>query len=462
MEDQVQPEVEKNTPPIEQQLPKKKSKLPFLLIGIVLVLAIGGGAVYFFTKRSKPEEPVTLTYWGLWEPEAVMNGIISQWEKNNPHIKIRYQKQDKQDYRARLQSAFSRQEGPDLFRFHQTWLPMLNEDLAPVPEQTAAELNLDNDYFSIVKSTLSKGGQYYGLPLMVDSLALYYNKDLLTAANLSPPLTWWGLEETAKKITVRPQGKITTAGVAMGTTNNIDHWSDIIGLMIYQNGGKPSQPDDLVEDVLRYYVKFSNVNKVWDETMPNSTLAFATGKVAFYFGPSWRVFNINEANPNLNYGISPVPQLPLVEGADWAEAEAGNTELTDIGWSTFWVEGVNKRGKHQKAAWEFLSFLSSPETMQKLYTAQSQLREFGEIYPRVSLAEQIGNPLVKPFVEEVKTAKNWYLCSSTHDAGINDRVINYYEKAVNQLSEGRTSEEEVLTGLQSGVSQIMDQYGLAN
>lgn len=445
----------------QQQIPKRKSKIPFLILGIVLVLLIGAGGVYYFLNKSKPKKEVTLTYWGLWEPEPVVNGIISQWEKNHPNIKVRYIKQDKQDYRARLQSAFSRNEGPDIFRFHQTWVPMLSEDLAPVPEATVSNLSLNGNYFPIVKESLSKSGQYYGLPLMVDSLALYYNKDFLQAANLSPPRTWWGLEKIAKKLTVRPQGRITTGGVALGTTNNVDHWSDIIGLMIYQNGGNPAKADDLVEDVLKYYLKFKTVNQVWDETMPRSTLAFATGKLAFYFGPSWRVFNINEANPNLNFAVTEVPQLPVVEGADYEEAEAGNEELTDIGWSSFWVEGVWNKSKNQEEAWQFLSFLSSKETMQKLYTAQSQLRQFGEIYPRPDLAGQIQEPLVKPFVEEIKTAKNWFLCSFTYDAGINDRMINYYEKAINQLGE-TSSTEKVLTNLQNGVDQVLEQYGTGN
>ncbi len=458
--EQVQPGGEKqsSTADISQQIPKRKSKLP-MIVGVILVLIIGGGGAYFFLNRKKPQKETTLTYWGLWEPEPVINGIVSEWEKNHPNIKIRYVKQDKDDYRARLQSAFSRGEGPDVFRFHQTWVPMLREDLSPVPGSTVSELGLDQNYFSIVKDSLSVNDQYYGLPLMVDGLALYYNKDILRSANVSPPRTWWGLEEVAKKVTVRPQGRISTAGVALGETTNVDHWSDIIGLMIYQNGGDPADPDALVEDVLKYYLKFSNVNQVWDETMPRSTLAFATGKLAFYFGPSWRVFNLNEANPNLNYAITEVPQLPVVEGADWEEAEAGNAELTDIGWSSFWVEGVWNKSENSEEAWQFLSFLSSPETMQKLYTAQSQLREFGEIYPRKELAGQIQNPLAKPFIEEVKTAKNWYLCSFTHDSGINDRIINYYDKAVNEIA-GSGASDRVLENLQSGVSQVLEQYGL--
>ncbi len=443
----------------QQRVSKKGFNPLFLIAGVVLVLVLVGGGIYFFSGKSETQKEVTLTYWGMWEPEAVMQGIIGEWERENPNVKIRYLKQDKEDYRARLQSAFSRNEGPDIFRFHQTWVPMLKEDLAVVPDPVVSELGLESGYFSIVKDSLSVGGQYYGLPLMVDSLALFYNKDLLAAANLSPPRTWWGLEEVAKKVAVRSEGRLTIGGVALGTTNNVDHWSDIIGLMIYQNGGSPAKPDNLTEDVLKYYLKFAKTNQVWDETMPRSTLAFASNRLAFYFGPSWRVFNLYEANPGLNFGITGVPQLPVVEGADWEEAEAGYAELTDVGWSTFWVEGVWNKSKNRDKAWEFLKFLSSPETMKKLYTAQSQLRQFGEIYPRQDLAEQIQDPLVQPFVEETKRAKNWYLCSFTHDSGINDRMINYYDVAINEFAQ-RGQPEQVLSNLKSGINQIFSQYGM--
>jgi len=289
-------------------------------------------------------------------------------------------------------------------------------------------------------------------------LALYYNKDILSRANKSPPRTWWGLENLAKELTVRPDQKITVAGAALGAISNVDHWSDIIGLMIYQNGGDPASPDSLTEDVIKYYLRFKNYDRVWDESLPRSTAAFAAEKLAFYFGPSWRIFNILEANPNLNFGITNVPQLPKLRDTDWEAAERGEAELTDINWATFWVEGVSVKSQHQEEAWQFLEFLSTAETMQKLYTAQSQIRSFGELYPRIDLAEDLkGDPLVKPFIDQAGTAKSWYLCSYTRDAGINDRIISYYETAINTF-EQPTGENKAMEPLINGIKQILSQY----
>ncbi len=437
-------------------------KIIFILIAVGVLGGAGFLGYRFLFKGRQRSKEITLTYWGLWEPEAVMQGVIAEWVKKHPNIKIDYKKQDKQDYRARLQSALSQQGGPDIFRYHQTWLPMLEEDLAPVPGSISEQIGLEESYFTSVVEPIKKKGQYYGIPLMVDNLALYYNQDILASANEEPPRTWWGLERLAQNLTVRiGEEKISVAGAALGTTSNVDHWSDIIGLMIYQNGGKPSQPDELVTDVLKYYLKFAHQIKVWDETMPNSTLAFAQGKTAFYFGPSWRVFNIDEANPKLNYKITTVPQLPKLPDTDWEEAEKGEAELTDVHWASFWVEGVSNQSKHQQAAWEFLEYLSSKETLQKLYTAQEQTRSFGEIYPRQDLAQKLQtNPQLKPFIDQADTAKTWYLASSTHGGGINEQMITYYSDALNALA-SNANEEEVMTTLESGVQQVLQRYGVS-
>ncbi|MBU2592751.1 extracellular solute-binding protein [Patescibacteria group bacterium] len=435
-------------------------KMIFLILAGVAVIVLSFFVLNLLRKNKQPETEAALNYWGLWEPEPVIQGIIAQFEEEHPGIKINYSQQDKDDYRARMQAAFSRGEGPDIFRFHNTWTPMLKNELAPVPESLAGSLALETDYFPVISESIKQGGLYYGVPLMIDTLALYYNKDILSRANKSPPRTWWGLENLAKELTVRPDQKIAVAGAALGAISNVDHWSDIIGLMIYQNGGDPASPDGLTEDAIKYYLRFKNADRVWDESLPRSTAAFAAGKLAFYFGPSWRVFNILEANPDLNFGITTVPQLPKLRDTDWEAAERGEAELTDINWATFWVEGVSVKSRYQKEAWQFLQFLATEEIMQRLYTTQSQIRPFGELYPRIDLAEDLkGDSLIRPFIDQAPTAKSWYLCSFTRDAGINDRIISYYETAINTFEEpaGETKAMEPLT---NGIKQVLNQYGV--
>ncbi|MGB9706680.1 MAG: extracellular solute-binding protein [Microgenomates group bacterium] len=453
-----EPATETPTPPPVPEEPKPnffKKLLPFVF-GILFIVIVGFLVFKIALPRVQKPKEIALTYWGLWEPEPVMNGIISEWEKNHPQIKIKYTQQSHREYRERLQSALARGEGPDIFRFHITWGPMFKNELEPMPPSVMSAAQYEQTFYPVVIENLRSGTSYLGIPLMVDTLGLYYNEDIFQAAGKTPPTTWEELRELATELTVKDEtGRIQTAGVALGITANVDHWSDILGLMMLQNGADLTNPDACTKqageevclgaDALTFYSIFSRTDHVWDETLPSSTQAFAAGKLAMYFGPSWRVFDIKAINPNLNFKIVPVPQLPG----------------TNISWATFWVEGVAKRSKYKTEAWEFLKFLSSPQALEKLYQAQSNLRLFGEIYPRKEMAQKLqSNPLVAPFVNQMAQAKTWYLSSFTWDNGINDRMIKYFEDAVNAVNAGKTAKEALQTTTQ-GVSQLLSQYGIA-
>lgn len=418
-----------------------------LVLGLILVV----GLVFLIIKvglpRFRKSEEITLTYWGLWEPESVMRQVIADWNEDNPNVKIEYSMQSKLQYRERVQSALARGEGPDIFRYHVTWLPMLRNQLDSVSTEVMSSSQFEATFYPVAAENLRFGTDYLGIPLEIDTLALFYNKDIFQTAGKTPPTTWDELRRVAIELTTYDEsGRIQTSGVALGTTNNVEHWSDILGLMMLQNEADLTNPTGLLtEDALNFYTVFNREDRVWDLTLPNSMLAFANGDVAMYFGFSWDVFEIKNINPDLEFGIVEAPQL------------AG----TDISWASFWVEGVNNRGEHKKEAWEFLEYLSSEETLTKLYQAQSQLRLFGEPYSRVEMADQARtNPLVAPFADQAPQAETWYLCSRTYDNGINDKMIDYFKDAVNAVNANEDPGDALETAA-SGVSQLLSQYDLS-
>lgn len=438
--------------------PPKKSSVLLILFGFILVAVVVFVLIKVISSRLANNQPITLNYWGLWESDEVMKSIISDWEKEHPKVKINYSFQSVKEYRERLQSALARNEGPDIFRFHLTWVPLLKNELSPLPASVMSPSQFETSFYPIASSNLRSGNSFLGVPLMVDTLSLYYNEDIFKAAGKTPPTNWQDLRQTAYDLTVRDAktGVIQTAGVALGTTNNVDHWSDILGLMMLQQGVDLRDPSAcskggetetcLGADALTFYTIFSKSDQVWDETLPPSTLAFATGKVAMYFGPSWRIFDIKAINPSLNFKVVPAPQL-------------GDNR---IAWGSFWVEGVSQKSKYQNEAWEFLNFLSSKENLTKLYQSASNTRLFGEPYSRTEMASMLNDdPLVSPFINQAPYAQTWYLCSNTFDNGLNDRMIKYFEDAVNGVNQGRTS-QEVLKTTSQGVSQLLSQYGVGS
>ncbi len=415
-----------------------------LLVGLLLVggrfaLGLLGGA-----------KQVTITYWGLWENDAAVKSLIADFEAANPKIKVAYVKQSHRQYRERLQSAVARGDGPDVFRFHNTWVPMLRNELSPAPTSVMTTQEFASTFYPVASADLVGGQSIYGMPMMIDGLALYYNEDLFAAAGVTPPTTWEELLAIVPKLTVRTENTILTSAIALGTSGNVENFSDILATMMMQNGAKLSAPTgSQAEEALAFYRKFSNPSDpvyTWNDTLDNSISAFASSKVAMILAPSWRVFDIKQINPALRFKVVPIPQL------------AGNT----VTWASYWVEGVSAKSKNREQAWKFVKFLVSSEATTKLFTEASKTRLFGELYARVDLGNTlVDDPFAGAYIKQAATAKSFPLASRTFDNGINDKLIKYLEDAVNAVGLG-ASPTEALQTAGSGFRQVLGDYGLTS
>jgi multiple sugar transport system substrate-binding protein len=434
--------------------PAKKFPLRLILI-LLLVVAVVVGLIFAAGKflGKKTVETKTITWWNLWEDDSIIKPLIQEYEAKNPNVKINYVKQSPQDYRERLASALAKGDGPDIFAFHNTWVPLLARDLDSVPPQVMSSADMAQNYYYVVSADLTSQGRILGIPLGYDALTLFINEDLFKEAGLNPPTTWVELRDDAKLLTKVVDGKIVQSGVALGRTENVDHWQEILALMMLQNGVNFAKPDpSLVENSLLFYTIFSRSDKVWDETLPSSTEAFAAGKLAMYFGPSWRAFNIKEINPNLNFRTVPLPQIPKE-----------NSDEPDIGYATYWSQGVWIKSKNKDLAWDFLKFISSRDSLEKMFKQASLVRGFGEVYPRSDMANLLlDHPILGSVVKLAPDAKSWYLASRTFDGptGINSQLSKYFEDAINALNDNQDSKHASETLIQ-GIKQVLTQYGLA-
>src|ERR1035437_7758161 len=408
-------------PPTPPEVPVNNSSSSFplmkivkLLIGILAVVFLGiiifAVVIPALTKNNN--QKVTLTYWGLWEDNRIMQSVISDFQRQYPNITIDYSKQDIKQYRERLVTRINNGNGPDVFRFHNTWYPMLSSILLPLPNDTISKSDFNQWFYPVAQKDLIKNGAIYGIPLHIDTLALYINLDSFKSAGLKPPTNWNDFINDSKTLTVKDvDGKIKTAGAALGTFDNVNHAPDILSLLFVQNGvdlnNIPSTSQQAT-DALNFYTSFALGDaNVWDSTLDPSILAFTKGNLAMYFGYSWDYFAIKAANPNLNFQIAPVPQLP------------NNT----VNLASYWVEGVSVKGKHQKEALLFMKFLADKNTQDKLYSEEAKTRAFGEIYSRRDLADKLkDNPYVYPFVQQAKMAVSSFFIDGTYDNGSNSQM----------------------------------------
>lgn len=440
-------------PPVVKPSPLKVI-LP-ILAGILVIGGIVFGVTKLISSRSstgstQPGQAITLTYYGLWEPSSVMKPVIDEFEKQNPGIKISYQLQSPQDYQDRVKTALEGQNSPDIVRLHSTWLPIFAKSLLPAPANSVSATEISTNFYPIVAKTLVAGTQVYGVPMTMEGLALFMNNSMFQQKSLQPPKTWEDVLSSAKALKeVDPlTGKIVRAGIALGNTSNIDHWPDIVSLMLLQAGVKlTSLTGPEVAATLNYYTDFVTKHRVWDDTMPPSTVAFANEKVAMIIAPTWRAAEIKAINPSLSWQTVSVPQLP---------------DSDIVTWTSFWFEAVGKNSKHPAEAWKFVSFLASAKAQQILFDSATSEREFPQPPANKAVAALAqNNPVIAPFVTSLDTARTFYTASHTRDSktALNSRLIKYLEDAVNAVAQNQDSVKSLET-LNSGFIQVLSQYGL--
>ncbi len=449
--------------PTDVPVYEENSNKTAIIIGIVVFFLIVFGAIYWFFLKDRfssdtdpidtPKDEVTLTYWGLWDEPAIFEPLIEAYQKDNPHVSIVYEKMDAEQYRERLIARSQAGNGPDIFRFHNTWLPEIQEVIAPLPMDIMSNQEFEEIFYPIHQKDLKIGDAYYGIPLIIDGNVLIYNETLLKQAGInSPPPVWVGGDNdvlnTVNRLTVKePNGQIVTSGMAIGTANNIPHFGEIFAILLLLNGAdfKDLTTPEAAEALLLYR-KFAE-DGYWNEEMPNALTAFVQGKTAMIIAPSWHVINIRGQNPDLQVKVAPIPK-----GLDDSAVSV----------ASYWVEGVNRLSPNQTEAWKFLKYLSEREQLIKMYETQSQVRLFGNPYPRKDMADLLkDNAYIAPVIQQAQddVYVSLPLADRTYDDGMNEEILQYLQNAINSTAEG-VDYGAALNAAHQGIQKVLERYEL--
>lgn len=434
----------------------KQKKLVILLTSIVVVLILLTViAALILNSRKKdsqgednPSTNVELIYWGLWEPEEVMETVIQRYESENPGVKILYSQQTFRNYESRVytrleQSTSSTEPAPDIVRINNTWLPKYQKFLSPVPSSVITPQEYAQEFYpTALDDFTGSDGQIYAIPWEIDGLMVIYNKQLLQEAGYTqPPQDWDSFIEAADKLTKRDSsGRITQAGVALGTSRNITHSADILGFLMLQNGAsimnssrnQVNLTSERAVTALTTYTTFATgENPAWASYLANDLTTFFKGELAMMFAPSWRAFDIIEAAPQIEFGLATLPQLP-------------NND--PIYYSMYWGDAVSKTSANTLEAWKFVNYLSQPEQQKELFSNSSKIRAFGEPYSRVSLNTELdSNPYTQAIAVMAPYMKSWQMGEQTY-------VEELLREAITNVVEGSREPKSVLTTIEADIN----------
>lgn len=439
----------------------------------LFILGSGFGCKTTDSQTEEAMQAITLNYWRVFDGPDAFSDIIANYKVIHPNITINYRKLRYEEYEDALLNALAEDRGPDILSIHNTWIKKYENKLAPMPsaitlayqEETGAikkeTINVlrtyntpslknikDNFVDTVFNDVVLNTNEIYGLPLSVDTLALYYNRDLFNNAGITQAPLYWNtdFQQNIKKLTKQdPVQGITQSGIALGGDTNITRFSDILSVLMMQNGATMLENNQVLFnaipaatkstnynpglEALRFYIDFANPGKEvysWNDDMPNSLDMFINGKLAMMFGYSYQLADIKAGAPKLNFSISKLPQIE-------------NSPL-EINFANYWVEGVSKKSLYQNEAWDFIIFATKAEQVKSYLEVSKKPTALRSLIEAQKEDDDIGI-----FVDQLLTAKSWY-------KGIDP---NAAETAIGEMiSKAKEGSEKILDILNTGASKV--------
>ena len=250
-------------------------------------------------------------------------------------------------------------------------------------------LSKDSKTDKTTESLVTNGGKVYGAPAVIETLVLYYNKDLLQEA----PKTFGELEELAK------DSKYDFAGEEGKNTAFLADWTNFYyayGLLsgnggyVFGKGG--TDPKDIglnnqgaidgIEYAKTWYAKWPKGLQDTKGAANFIQTQFQEGKTAAIIDGPWKASSLKEAK--VNYGVATIPTLP------------NGKAYSAFGGGKAWV--IPAGANNPEAAQKFVDFLTSTDQQKAFYDktnevpANTEAREYA-----VGKNDELTTAVVKQF-----------------------------------------------------------------
>ncbi|MEH6775330.1 MAG: extracellular solute-binding protein [Cereibacter changlensis] len=347
-------------------------------------------------------QAVEIEYWQyVYETRVTaMDQLIDAFEAANPDITVKQVTFPYADYQTRVVAANMARKGPDVLQMFYGWTDQFvgGKVIQPLSPEVFPHDQIEAEFFPIV-TAMKRGDDYYGLPTAVRSLALFYNKDLMTKAGLdpeNPPKTLDEMVAAAKAMTeMDAGGNLSTAGMTLDMGGQ-DHqwWREVL---VRQFGGEPynadysqvTYNDAAGAAALKFYTDLQLVEKVGQRGfMDEGQAAFRAGRAGLTIDGTFRLGSFSSIE-DFEWGVTELP---------------ANAEGVRSNYASYFANGIGigAEGEELAAAEKFLAYISSPEAM-KIW-----LDVVGELPARRDVAlteENLADPVYAPFLKGLDYAK---------------------------------------------------------
>jgi ABC-type glycerol-3-phosphate transport system substrate-binding protein len=367
---------------------------------MALVMAAGLGAAGCGEKSDKPKT-VKIVFWEWWaDQQSIFDGMAKEYEaKTGVKVQFELSAPVGADYFNKVQAAAQANTLPDIIGLAGGGEFLARYINANKIFEITNELNangfewrnsffpraLDAFYYDENNAYQVRPKTFWGLPVSVMNIQIYYNKDLFQKAGLDPekpPKTWQEFLEAGDKL--------NAAGIPPFIVGFGDLWIDYtffnayswaylgeqkirdlwLGKLPYTDAGLVStlkRVEDLRDHKILYPGSTSMANK-------EAEINFANQKAAMMLNGSWAVNVYKGMNPAINLGVFPFPkptdaQFPMyiIGGVGKGCAITANSEFPEAAVAFLrWFTAKEQQVRLAKEAHEIPANFNSMEDLDPL------------------------------------------------------------------------------------------------
>ncbi len=366
----------------------RRKRLIAVAAGLVLAgLALDGCSVGGDDSSSSGKTTVTFRLWDDQVAKAYRTSFDA-FEKTNPDIKVNLELVPWADYWTKLPTDIAAGTAADIYWTNTSNFGLYadNNQLLSIDDNLGAE---KQDWTPSVVSLYTRNGKLWGVPQLWDSIALFYNKDLVAKAGVDPAnLTWdpSGAGDTflpaARKLTVDASGKtadqpgFNAARIEQFGFNASFDSQAIMWDFVGSNGGTWQDGDAFnfadqpkTAEAVQYVVDLINKHHVAPSAADTNTNGdktlqlFTQGKLALFQSGPYNLKNVQQG-AGFQWGVAPLLKGP-----------AGRVGV---------VHGVaavaSAKTKHKDATVKVLKWIGSADGVRPI-------AEGGYAFPGVTAAE---------------------------------------------------------------------------
>lgn len=372
---------------------------------------------------------------------------ISEFEKQNPDIKINTEAVLNDSYKKKIRIVLGSDSPPDVFF---SWsgefaYNFVRQDLAM---DLTEEVNGDKDWSEqIIDSAFgpfSLNDKKYGIPWSVDGKAFFYNKEIFKKHGLEEPKTWDDFIHVLDVL--KNDSDITPISFGSKAPWTISHWIGTLNQRIVDpkviEKDYSLEPSDNKYTDLGYVTALEKLNQLvpyFNESVNSvdheyARQLFKSGDAAISY---MQLAEIGLVQPDMGENLG-VFEFPDIQGGK------GNPNVV-----TGAPEGImiSSQTEYPEAALKFVKFLTSKPL------ASTQLEKVSEYsaVKRTTTTENGASELQQKAVDQIVNADGlavWF------DTAVDIKIVDAYLSSVQLMLGGEKTPEEVMKDVQQAANGL--------